>query len=61
MVKEDKEKQILIGLLALSAVEALSTEDEQNLSQLLAKFPEFSKDEFAKTTACTPSFGVSTL
>ena len=51
MVKGDKEKQILMGLLALSAVENLSTEDEQQLSQLLAKHPEFSKDEFAKTTA----------
>ena len=41
----------MMGLLALSAVEILSTEDEQQLSQLLTKYPEFSKDEFAKTTA----------
>ena len=51
MVKKDIEKKILMELLAISAVECLSTEDQQQLSQLLAKYPEFSKDEFVKTTA----------
>ena len=51
MVKEDTEKQILICLLALSAVERLSTEDQKQLSQLLAKYPDFSRDEFEETAA----------
>ena len=51
MVKEDTEKQILICLLALSAVERLSTEDQKHLSQLLAKYPDFSRDEFEETAA----------
>ena len=51
MIKKDTEKQILIDLLALSAVEPLSNEDEQKMAQLLTKYPEFSKDEFAEITA----------
>ena len=51
MVKEDTEKQILMNLLALSSVEPLSDEDEHQLSHLLSQYPEFSRDEFEKTTA----------
>ena len=51
MDKKDKEKHILMELLALSAVEHLSVEDEQQLAQLLLQYPEYKKDDFAKTTA----------
>ena len=51
MVNKNKEEQTLMELLALSALEHLSFEDEQKLAQLLAKYPEFTKDEFTKTTA----------
>ena len=51
MDRKDKEKQILIELLALSAVEHLSVEDEQQLAQLLLHYPEYTKNDFAKTTA----------